>query len=372
MQSIAVTHPGLELVAEKEIKELIKPKKTSTENSVVLFEPKNLIDLCALCYRAQSIIKVILLKKSFSFRKIEDITDAAKTIDFSDFITKNTTFMVKCARVGEHDFSSNEVEAGIGGSISGKVNLEVPDIIVYTYIHKNRCYIGIDFSGFNLSKRQYRIFTHKDSMKATMAYCLLRIADYKVDEFLLDPFCGSGTIPIEAALYACSFPINYYSKENFAFRKFECFRKTDFDAFFRKIDSKIKLEAKTSIKGYDAMLGYVKAGQKNAKIAGINKKISLTRADIDWVDTKIDRNKADKIVSNMPEIGEKNRKLAEKLYKEFFYQAEFVLKKKGVIVIAANCPELAEKYSKEYKFRIDRRMKAMQGKKELNIFIIKK
>lgn len=375
MKSLAITHPGLEAIAADEIKELLgrNAKAIKTEESAVLFSTKDCLDLCLLCYRVQSLIKVLLLFDSFNFKNENEIFSKAESIakqkEFLKFITKKTKFRVKCARIGEHDFSSNDIEKGVGRHIDGTVDLESPEAVVYVYIYSNRCYIGIDFAGFDLSKRQYRIFTHKDSLKATIAYSLLKIAKYKKNDFLLDPFCRTGTIPIEAALCATGFPVNHYSRDRFAFINFKHL-KTDFEKFFDNTDKKINLKEKTKIHGYDALLGYVKAAQKNAKIAGINKKISISRADIGWMDTKTKKNQADKIVTVLPELTERNKKDAEKLYKEFFYQAEFILKKKGLIVLVTNSPGLVEKYSKEYKFKIKNKLKAMQGKKELDIFII--
>jgi 23S rRNA G2445 N2-methylase RlmL len=373
MQAIAITIPGLEFVAEKEINELIKPKITGTEESVVFFRPKDMLDLCVLCYKAQSLERVMLLKDMITFDDKQQIFDAVKKMDFSDFIKNGLKFKVKCDHIGEHDFNSNEIEENVGANIKGDVNLDNPDVIVYVYINKNRCYIGVDFSGFDLSKRQYRIFNLKESLRANVAYSLLRIADYIKKDFLLDPFCGSGVIPIEAALFGSNYPVNYFTKNNLIFLKFDCFRKTDFDKFFEKIDKKIEKKNTLKITGYESMFGYVNASQKNAKIAGINKSINISRVDIDWLDTKIDKAKVDKIVTCPPQPTERNSKQIEKLYKELFYQADFVLKKKGRIILVSESEQgkkMIEKYAKEFKFKIGKEIKIMQGKKPLSILII--
>lgn len=378
MKSLAITHPGLESVAAEEIKELLgkNVKDVSTEPSVVFFDVKEYLDLCLLCYKAQSLIKVLLLFGGFEFKNEEGIFSKAKQIakgkELANFIGKKTKFMVKCMRIGEHRFNSNEIESGIGKHIEGIVDLANPEAILYVYIIHDRCYIGIDFSGFDLSKRQYRIFTHKDSLKATVAYSLLRIAEYNKEDFIVDPFCGAGSIPIEAALYACNFPVNHYTKDKFIFLNFKILKDIDFKRFFDGVDKKINIDEKTKIHGYDFMLGYVRAAQKNAKIAGINKKINFSRAEIEWLDTKIDKGNADKIVTNMPEITERNSKVMGKVYAEFFHQAEFILKKKGRIVIVANSPELIKRYAKDYKLKVKKTLKIMQGKKELLVFIILK
>ncbi|PIN86436.1 hypothetical protein COV19_04730 [Candidatus Woesearchaeota archaeon CG10_big_fil_rev_8_21_14_0_10_44_13] len=377
---LMITHPGIEHAAADEVKELLGKNAANvrTEDSAVIFDAKDHLDLCLLCYKSQSAIKVLMLLDSFSFKDEDEIFSraerTAKTEEFKDIVGKKTSFMVKCTRIGEHGFSSIEIEQGIGKGIDGQVNLKTPEVVVYAYIYHQKCHLGIDFAGFDLSKRQYRIFNYKDALKGTFAYSLLRIAGYKKGDFLLDPFCGSGVIVIEAALYACNFPVNFYNKDKLMFQNFGFLkkRKIDFKKFFEAIDRKINLKEKTRICGYDAMLGYVKAAQKNSKIAGINKKVSISRMDVDWMDIKMREGEADKIVTNMPEITERNEKIMEKAYKEFFYQTEYSIKKKGLIVLITNAGGLVEKYSKEYGFSIKNKTKAMQGKKELQIFAIQK
>ena len=153
MKSLAITHPGLEAIAADEIKELLgkDAKDIKTAESVVTFDVKKYEDICLLCYKAQSLIKVILWFDSFAFKKQEDIFKKAKKIaaqkEFLSFIGKNTRFSVRCTRIGKHDFERSEIENGIGSHVKGTVDLNNPDVTVYAYIFNNNCHIGIDFSG---------------------------------------------------------------------------------------------------------------------------------------------------------------------------------------------------------------------------------
>ncbi|MCX8146970.1 MAG: THUMP domain-containing protein [Candidatus Woesearchaeota archaeon] len=378
MEAVLITNPGIEFIAKKELDELIKPKNAVIEDSVVIFEPKEIKDLFRLCYLSQSAIRILLLIKNIDFSKKEDIIKALNEKDFS-FI--KGSFKVICEKSSEHegnyDFTSKEIEEGIADFIKEKVDLDKPDVIIYAYLYGKKCYIGVDLAGFDLSKRQYRIFNYRDSLKANIAYAMLRIADYKPGDFLLDPFCGTGTIPIEAALYAYNFPVNYFIKDKLIFRNFKFLdiEKTDFDRFFEEIDKKIYQKKKTNINGFDSILGYVKAAQKNAKIAGIHKKIRFSRIDIEWIDTKLGEKSVDKIVTKVPVLSEKNKKEIAKIYKELFYQAGYILKKNGMIVVAIENDEseaLIRKFSKEYGFSIKESIKAMQGKKKIKIIAIQK
>lgn len=384
MHAIAITNKGIEDIAKKEIKELIKVD-SKIEDSVVIFKPKKILDLCLLCYKAQSITKLMLLLKEIKFKKKEDIFSAIKNIDLKAFLDKNTTFEVRCKRIGKHDFSSQEIEEVVGEKIiedlkkkykfTPKVNLENPDLIIFVYIHKNKAYLGIDLSGIDLSKRQYRIFAHPDALKGTISYAMLRLADYKKTDFLLDTFCNDGTIPIEAALFATNFSVNFYQKDKFSFLKLKPFQKTDFDKFFEAIDKKANLKEKTKITGYDAQLRDIKASQKNAKIAGVNKNINFSKVDVEWLDTKFKKGEVDKIATNLPSLGHLRESDVEKIFNEFFYQSDFILKNKGKICLALKTLkyfDLLKEKAEKHKFKIVKDMGVMQGEQAIKLISIQK
>jgi len=369
MQGLAITHKGIEKITAHEIEELIGAK-TAVGESIISFEMKDLLDLCALCYKAQSVGRVILLLGQLRFKGEDDICACAKDLDFSGFLTKDKSFRVRCTRVGEHDFDSIDIEQGIGEVLAErygcKANLNDPDVPVHAYVYNDYCYIGIDFAGFDLSKRQYRIFAPSEQLRATTAYAMLRVAGFSKKTSLLDPFCGSGTILIEAALYACDYPVNFYSKDKFAFLRFPCLKSTDFDAFFAKLDKKIS-SPDTRMVGYDHLLKDVKSAQKNAKIAGVNKRLDISKIDVEWLDTKFSKGELDLIVTNPPIMTRINEKTMKKIYKELFYQGEFILKKDGRITLVTPIPDAFQDFAKEYKFKEASRLAMEQGKQTLYI-----
>ena len=224
--------------------------------------------------------------------------------------------------------------------------------------------MGIDFAGFDLSKRSYKILQHAADIKGTIAYSLIRLADYNKNETLLDTFSGSGTIPIEATLYASNFPINFFNKEKFIFLKFDKFKNFDFKKFFKKLDKEIS-DSKLKIYNMDSSMMHINYAKKNSKIAGIGKKIKFSRKDTEWLDTKFDKEKIDKIVTKMPTYDE------NELYNEFFYQAEFILNKKGKIVLIGK-KDLVKKYSSKYKFKIFDEINVFSGKMKYDVFVLNK
>jgi len=365
MKGLAICHKGLEDVSKAEVRELICTD-SKIEETVVLFDIKKLQELYVLGYKGQSFIKVLYFIDSFRFNNdfFEKLKNAVKKANIKQFIEENTTFRVDCWRVGSHDFSSLDVEKTVADSFNLKVDFDNPELIFYVYVCNNKCYFCVDTADFELSKRDYKIFTGASSLKGTIAYSLIKLAGFKKNHVFIDPCCGSGTIPIEAALYATGFSANYFRKEKFSFLE-----KFDFDRFDKKID----LKKKTHIFGFAHLLAKVKSSQKNAKIAGINKKINFSKLDIEWLDTKFDEKSVDTVVTYLPSLSKRiNEKLVEKLYKEFFYQLEFVLKKKGIIVVAVRNSEFLKKVLKKYKFKLKEEREVWQGKEVLKVLVISK
>lgn len=360
MKAIAITNKGIEDIAALEVKELIGADSKITE-TVVSFEASQQ-DLALLCYKAQSLARVLEFITEIEVNNFDDF-DKFEKLDFKG----KGSFVVRCLRVGEHDFSSQDVDKRVGEIIFNKtkrkVDLTNADVIYFIYIYENKAYLGIDYSGVDLSKREYKVFTSPKALKATITYALIRIADYKSKEVLLDTFSLSGEVPIEAAMLVSGFPVNFYNKEKLAFNKF-----LKFD--FNKVDKKIK-KSKTKVYCYDPLLRNTKAAQKNAKIAGIDKQLNFGRADIEWLDTKFKKNSVDKIVAQIPEPSQSvNEKDVEKLYKEFFYQIEFILKKGGTITAIARNPSLFKKMAD--KFEVINERKVSIGQDVINVVVLKK
>lgn len=362
MKAFAITNPGLEEYAAKETEELIHVE-TKTEKSVVLFEADEQ-KLAYLCYRSQSLIKVCSLIDSFKINSAKDLKKIRA--DFTKIIKKGKTFRVKFAKQGKNELLAQEIEPELGSIIidqfktAPKVEMENPDYVVYLYVFNNNAYVGIDYSGFDLSKREYRIFANPRSFKGNVAFCLLRIAELKEKEILLDPFCLSGEVGIEAALYLTKRSPHYFSKQKFAFNKF-----TEFD--FEKVDRGIK-KINGTIVISSPFMSDVKAAQKNAKIAAVEKEIDFTRQDVEWLDFKLKRGSVDKVVTMIPcpsaAISEASLK---KTYEHFFFQMKEILSKKGKVVVLGKNLDYFKKAAKNVKLK--KEISFFNGAEKLEISI---
>ena len=354
MQIAVITYPGIEQYTAQEVEELLKVK-TAQQKGSVLFSIRKPADVLSLCYKIQSGKHVMIVVAQGTFKEKEDIVQAANEKDLAPFIAKNT-FAVRCERIGEHSFTSQEIEREIGKKIHGTVDLERPTVTILVILINDRYFIGIDAAGFDLSKRQYRIFSH-GALKAPVGYALLRFAGYGAKQNMLDPFCADGLLAIEAAHHTSGFPLQHFVKERLA--------KGDIpDAVAEKIFAAEDKKGKKKIAGkifcIDGSFANLKAAEKNAKIAGINKLITFSRMELDWLDTKFDKGSIDCIVTMIPQPNKRvDEKQMAKLYTEFFYQAEHVLKKNGCIVTELN--SLLEDSAQKKGFAVEERMTVQQG-----------
>lgn len=370
MKGLVITSKGIEETAYIEIKELINAD-CKAETGCVIFDFNNFKDLCSLCYKCQSADRIVYLIECFEFANFfKEFEKFIDNLDLGEWANYKK-FKVECLRQGIHDFNSVEVESRAAKLIVKKlnnrikVNIKDYEIIFLVYIVDNKCYFGIDFAGFELNKRGYKIFLHPNSLRGTIAYALIRESGFEKKEVMLDPFLRDGVIAIEAAFYASGFPLNYYKKDKFAFLKLKL--GIDFEKFFNNADKKIK--SKSKIYAYDHLFKCIDYSRKNAKIAGVDKQINFSRTELEWLDIKFKKASVDRIVTNPPIS--KNANL-DKIYNEFFYQAEYILKNNGTIALVSRISDFVKKHAEKHNFIIAKEKDVWSGEQLLKLMVFKK
>lgn len=385
---LGITFIGFEAVAGQEVEEILSKKATAGKGIIMFSATDN--ELAELCYKTQTLRRVLRLWGKSTIEKESTLEDCKK--QWNDIIKKQDlsffsgkTFCVVCERQGEHGFTSRDAAALLGECIleqqqKAKVNLEDPDIIVFCFLRGNECCIGIDFAGFDLSKREYKIYNQTNTPNAGFAYCTVRFAGYAGKEVLLDPLCGVGILPLEAALFTAQVSPRFHQKELFLFNRF-LKKPIDLSTFDgkEKEEKKTKREKKKEeeeknegqIIGFDVHLRNVEAAKKHAKLAGVEKAVRFARADMEWIDTKVEEKSVDIIVAQMPVEGKAipEREL-EKFYKELFYQLEFVLKDAGKMVLLCQKTAVLKKMLQH--FSIVDEHAAYQGEQEFVLVTLKK
>ncbi len=349
---------GAEVIAEQEVLELVPGAKCVKGDGSLLVEVDTIEDLAVLVYRGQSLSQVLLLLVESI--KEADIKSALESSDLKTYLPSTATF---ACRAYTDDASDQNIAAEVGGIVQditqAKVNLSQPQVQVIALIKDDAYTIGIDFAGIDMGKRDYRVFSGLEYLKATSAYTALRFSGFTAKQTLLDPFCRSALIPIEAALMVSRFSARFYAKEKLAFQKLPI--EHDWRNFFEKQD-KLRKEIEPQLLALDDQVRHIASAKKNAKIAGVDKLLTFSRMDIDWLDTKFQEKTVDVVVTFPPEPSKSLAEAkAKKLYAEFFYQTEYFLKPKGNITFIARNPLPFLEAATKRNFKETARMHVYQG-----------
>ncbi|MGV8141004.1 MAG: hypothetical protein ACP5NW_01030 [Candidatus Woesearchaeota archaeon] len=375
-----IVNKGFEKVAVSQIREILGDvKEITVENTIVIFKSHSMEDAYRFIYKNQIANRVMYMIDEFDYHtedellaSISKIVNGTDDALLKDLILKGSDFRASI-KMDEHT-DVTYLEAEIGGILidyakvfgtSMKVNLKNPTLNFCVYIHNSHAYVGIDLSD-DLSKRDYKIFNNAVSLKGPTAFGLLMLAGYDPKDVYLDPCCYSGVLEIEAALYATQTSHRYYNK-SFPFMKM--FPETDWDRFFKKIDSE-RIDTKFSIVGSDKLLSSVTAAVKNAKIAGVESTIDFRRIDFDWMDIKFEEDSVDIIVTFLQGSSKHDKNLV-KDFKQIFYQAEYILKDSGKLVVMCLSKDLLMKASEEY-FDLDKILDVHSGSQVMHVLFFKR
>lgn len=359
---------GFEDIASKEIEKIIG-KKAEPRQGVLAFPVDSLEELATLTYKTQSLHKVMLLLEEIEYDDSQSLENLKAEV--SSWVDEKT-FRVNCIHDETAELSSMELAAKAGEVIinktGAKVSMENPDVIFVIYIYNSKAYLCVDFSGFDLSKRDYKIYNHPSALNGAVAYCFLKTTQWEPGMSMSDPMCGSGVIPIEAAFEYANKSPRYFLKDRFAFLKF-----LDFD--FKKIDSEIKENKKvqSAINCSDQLLASLRATKNNAKIAEVGFIINSTKCDLEWLETKFDEKSIDIIATHPPSVAKhSNIKELFKVYDELFYQAEYILKDEGTIGVISNTKKEIIQAAEKNKFRLEHEREIWQRRHKFIVMIFKK
>ncbi|MCB9358498.1 hypothetical protein H6503_01075 [Candidatus Woesearchaeota archaeon] len=345
---------GVEDVLENDIREILGKKVKVEKNERCCIFEANKEDIARFAFMCQSIEKVgVLLKNG----EIGDIPE----IDVSDIkFDIKTTFYVDCSIAGTKPYKSNDVVMNVSEQMmkttKKKAVYKDAGIEYNIEIIGNKYFFTINLSSKELSNRDYKVFANKTSLRGTIAYALCRMADIKDGEKVLDPFCRSGEIGIELIHNVIGKSVNHYAKDKFLFSKIDWEVKLDDE------DKDSKVEVNLS----DAGMPNIKAAEKNAKIAGVNKKLNFSRILIEDLDLKYEN--IDKIITRLPTPGKETKGKILHIFRQFFEVSKKILKPKGIILCIGTNIEDAIDIAKHNDYVLLEKKEVMQGKEVMRVY----
>lgn len=270
-------HFGLEAVLKREIYDL-GYEITKVEDGRVMFEG----DEEAIC-RANIFLRtaerVLIQVGRFKATTFEELFQGIKNLPWEEYIPEDGKFWVKKASsINSKLFSPSDIQSIAKKAMVERMKQkyrkdwfkeEGAPYPVRIFLLKDEVTVALDTSGDSLHKRGYRTMTSKAPLTETLAAALILLTPWRANRILVDPFCGSGTFPIEAAMIAANIAPGMnreFTAEqwtNLIDRKlwYEC---------VKEAEDMIDTEVEVDIQGYDIDGDVVKAARENAKRAGVD------------------------------------------------------------------------------------------------------
>lgn len=373
MKLILTTCWGLEGIVAQEVKEKFGRKAELNPfgfQGRVAVPVDSLREAIALTYSLRTIHRVLLLVGHFKIRTdekgLEDVYYGVKELDLNEFLSPEKTFAIRSERKGEHEFTSLQIAASAGQAVIDRVmetrgyrqrvNLDDPDVIIRVDVSGEDCMVGIDMvGGESLHRRKWRVYDHPASLKGTIASGLVMFSGWREGEVLLDPMCGSGTIPIEAAHCAMNLPPGFFRKDNLAFLRLPPMEdgRTPSEVM-GEIDSRIRWDLPLRIYGTERFKKHVEGAILNVKSARVEDKVEVAKLNIARLPEKFPPESVDVIITNPPYgLRIADPKESMRVHKLLFKAAYGVLREGGRLVMVTTHANFTFDVAPVFGFKIE-------------------
>lgn len=287
IELIAPCHFGLEAVLKREILELGYEIARVEDGRVTFFG-----DAAAVCY-ANIFLRTAerILWKVGSFRAVtfEELFERTRELPWEYYIPGNGKFWVtKAASVKSKLFSPSDIQSIMKKAMvrrlaehyhTERFEEDGAPYPVRVFLMKDEVTVGIDTSGVSLHKRGYREVSGKAPITETLAAALIMLTPWRKDRILVDPFCGSGTFPIEAAMMAAD--IAPGMNRSFTAEQWTNLipKKLWYDAA-EDAGDRIRDDVQVDIQGYDADRSVIRIARRNAAEAGVGHLIHFQEREV--------------------------------------------------------------------------------------------
>ena len=277
IELIAPCHFGMEAVLKREILDLGYDVRKVEDGKITFIG-----DMEAVCYAnvfLRSAERILIKVGTVHAETFDELFEGTKALPWEQYIPENGRFWVaKATSIKSKLFSPSDIQSIMKKAMVERLKSvyhkewfteDGPSYPIRVAFMKDEAVIGLDTSGESLHKRGYRRLTSKAPITETLASALILFTPWKKDRILVDPFCGSGTFPIEAAMIAAN--IAPGMSRSFLAEQWSNLvpKKSWYNAMDEAqelVDDKIE----TDIQGYDIDPNVVKAARENARLAGVD------------------------------------------------------------------------------------------------------
>ena len=284
---IAPCHFGMEAVLKNEIIDLGYDITEVADGRVTFWGDEEA--LCRANIFLRTAERILIKIGRFHAETYEELFQGTKALPWEDYIPRDGKFWVaKAASVKSKLFSPSDIQRIMKKAMVENLK-EVYGISTFpengesfpvrVFLMKDEVTVGLDSTGDSLHKRGYRKLTAKAPIAENLAASLIMLTPWKKDRILVDPFCGSGTFPIEAAMMAANMAPGMnrsFTAENWG----HIIKKRNWYDALDEAGEMVDLSVQPDIQGYDLDERMVAIARENAKLAGVEKLIHFQRRDV--------------------------------------------------------------------------------------------
>ncbi len=274
---MAPCHFGLEAVLKREILDLGYEISSVEDGRVTFFGDAEAIAVANVFLRSAE--RILLKVGTVHAETFDELFEAVKALAWEEYLPVDARFWVaKATSVKSRLFSPSDIQSIVKKAVVERLKTvyhvnwfaeEGASYPIRIAFLKDEAVIGLDTTGESLHKRGYRKFTAKAPISETLAAALIMLTPWKRDRILVDPFCGSGTFPIEAAMMAAN--IAPGMNRSFLSEQWTNLmqKRMWYDAVEEAQDL-IDTSVQTDIQGYDIDAEVLRAATENARLAGVD------------------------------------------------------------------------------------------------------
>lgn len=277
LELIAPCHFGLESVLKREIYDLGYEISSVEDGRITFLGDWEAVARSNIFLRSAE--RILLKAGTFQAKTFEELFQQTKAIPWERYIPKDGKFWVtKATSVKSTLFSTSDIQSIIKKAMVSRLG-EIyhqewfPEdgaaFPVRAFLLKDQVTLTLDTTGESLHRRGYRIYKSKAPLTETLAAALLMLTPWRGDRILVDPFCGSGTFPIEAAMMAAH--VAPGMNRSFLAESWSgLMNKRLWTDAVDEAHDQMDLSVRTDIQGYDLDPEVIKSARENAKLAGVD------------------------------------------------------------------------------------------------------
>ncbi len=241
--------------------------------------------------------RILMKLGEFPSLDANELADSIQRIEWAQYLTPDLTMAVtvtgKNEQLNHSHFTAVQVKRAITNQQTkqfgdrSNVDIDEPDVRINVHIDKDICTVSLDSSGSSLHRRGYRQAVGDAPLKESLAAALMKMSGWTPDLAFVDPLCGSGTLPLEAAMQSLNIAPGIF-RESFGFERWLDFDRALFDRLMKEAEAGEKKDVDVTIVGSDRSYDIIQQAKSNAQKSGVDRYIQFAQLELAEVEAPSD------------------------------------------------------------------------------------